>query len=62
MPDSVPVLSHDVSGNISFMAVGATAGGNIISVAVYATGGGNIISVAFSNAMHRRWQCHLCRS
>ena len=35
-------------GNISFVAVGATAGGNIISVAVYATGGGNIISVAFN--------------
>ena len=36
------------SGNISFVAVGTTAGGNIISVAVYATDDGNIISVAFN--------------
>ena len=35
-----------LGGNISFVAVGATAGGYIISVAVYATSGGNIISVA----------------
>ena len=31
-----------LGGNISFVAVGATAGGNIISVAFNATVGGNM--------------------